>query len=289
MENYGGLIEGKEDNRDFQAEHILGSNEYDIPDGVDLSCVKPMNQGKTNHCTAYGLTMVHSILQTSEHGKEINLSPEEQWENQLEYPATATEEIGDYLRSALKSLTKFGLSNPKDEKPIMFYSKGFAVIKKDPVGMCRAIAKGLPLYTGGSVTKTNFRNAKYKGAWTGNDGKVTGGHAFMIVGYNLREEYFTAINSWGAEWGFYKNGTFRIPFSNAEDLHTTYVLYDKEDLRHIFRDVTGESPMAEAIEYCLAHGIMRGYGDGEPEERLFKPDQPVTRAELAQVIFNQKK
>ncbi|WP_082083956.1 glycoside hydrolase domain-containing protein [Paenibacillus beijingensis] len=46
-----------------------------------------------------------------------------------------------------------------------------------------------------------------------------------------------------------------------------------------FNDVPGNSPAKEAIELVSDLGLMQGYGDG-----TFKPNQPVTRAELAIVL-----
>lgn len=40
----------------------------------------------------------------------------------------------------------------------------------------------------------------------------------------------------------------------------------------------------KAIKYVIDEGIMQGYKDGS-----FKPNKAVTRAELAQVIYNMKK
>lgn len=43
-------------------------------------------------------------------------------------------------------------------------------------------------------------------------------------------------------------------------------------------DVTGHWA-EDDIRWCIEHGLMKGYPDGS-----FKPDQPVTRAELAKVL-----
>lgn len=46
-----------------------------------------------------------------------------------------------------------------------------------------------------------------------------------------------------------------------------------------FNDVTDQTPAKEEIELVSDLGLMKGYGDG-----TFKPDRPVTRAELAIVL-----
>jgi Papain family cysteine protease len=41
-------------------------------------------------------------------------------------------------------------------------------------------------------------------------GRVVGGHEYLILGCAMRDEYATALNSWGPRWGV--RGRFRIPF-----------------------------------------------------------------------------
>lgn len=45
-----------------------------------------------------------------------------------------------------------------------------------------------------------------------------------------------------------------------------------------FEDVAPEKWYAASIEYCVKHGIMQGDKDGK-----FRPDEPITRAEVAAV------
>lgn len=55
----------------------------------------------------------------------------------------------------------------------------------------------------------------------------------------------------------------------------------------IFRDVSEQSPMAKNIKRMLELNLMKGYGD-QPNavDRLFMPEKPVSRAELAEVLGN---
>ena len=47
-----------------------------------------------------------------------------------------------------------------------------------------------------------------------------------------------------------------------------------------FSDVAEDAWYAEAVEYCARRGLMQGRGNG-----LFVPEEPVTRAELAEVLM----
>ena len=65
----------------------------------------------------------------------------------------------------------------------------------------------------------------------------------------------------------------------------------KNEVKNIVKEVLEEqanqkqqSWSNEAIAYVKKNNIMQGYKDGS-----FKPNKPVTRAELAQVIYNMKK
>ena len=61
----------------------------------------------------------------------------------------------------------------------------------------------------------------------------------------------------------------------------TYGLKKKEGVKDMFMDVGAEHWAKAAIEKVAAAKVMQGYKDGS-----FKPDQPVTRAELAAVVAN---
>lgn len=97
-------------------------------------------------------------------------------------------------------------------------------------------------------------------------------HCELIVGWD--EENFILQNSYGESFG--SKGFHKIPFTTKTLDDTYLVLADKVELP--FSDVSGH--WAEKnIRNLYFSGIMNGYPDG-----TFKPDAPITRAELAKVV-----
>ena len=281
------------DERNFKAEYILGDVfPGELPSEVDLfRKTEAKDQGSSMRCTAYGAAINHQILNSIEHKVNMVFDAEEQWRNQLKFPSTARESIGDYLLSALKSLKKYGLTDTVTGK--VHKIDGYATIPKNATSFKKYLAAGYVIYTGAPVTNSNFRKAKHEGLWGGMDGDVVGGHAFVIGQYEEVKggaSRYGAMNSYGKTWGKFKNGTFDILEQDIAHLFTPYVIYDSKDVRMIFKDVSENSDAAEVIEWCAKKGIVNGYGEGKDNlEKLFLPKNPITRAEacyLAKNLFN---
>lgn len=75
-------------------------------------------------------------------------------------------------------------------------------------------------------------------------GGVVGGHAWLLIGYDPRGDFFTALNSWGSEWG--QIGRFKITADdfaflfarNGEALTAVEMpLNGPEDVKQYGRDV----------------------------------------------------
>lgn len=254
------------DERDYSAEHLFGALEVELPPSVNLNNVPSHNQGRSWHCTAYALTHVMEILNTLEFHLQAMADPEEQWANQKfeRGGAESMETEGDSLQNALRTLVKYGLNNktPAIEVP-KFEITNYAFVENKIESVKKWLAKGMPIYTG------------------------AGNHCFALVGYHDGMQAFIAKNSYGPTYGKAKDGTFNVPYASFGNLFSKYIVFDKQDLKMIFKDVSESSPMAEAIKFVQEKGLMKGYGSSnEPKERLFMPEKPVTRAELAQVLFN---
>jgi hypothetical protein len=57
-----------------------------------------------------------------------------------------------------------------------------------------------------------------------------------------------------------------------------------EDEMKKFKDVPENAWYKEAVDYVVEKGYMQGVSEDE-----FKPDSPLTRAQLAQVLYNLEK
>jgi len=262
------------DDRDYSAEQIFGAaTGANLPESINLAEKVEMNsqdQESTYACTAFGLTNVHEILNRLEHGIQIDFDAWEQWKNQLDN-GTARRGVGDSLQDALKQLKASGLTYNGGNYPI----EGYASVNRDEFK--RYLSKGYPLYTG-CGGYANWAGAKKTGILTFDRDKKSYGHCFCIVGYE--PGYYICMNSYGNDWGV-SNGLFKIKEDQAYHLFTAYIVYDKVDVDYIFTDVTTKSVFAESIKWAKDNKIVKGYEDGS-----FRPNQPITRAEMIQTLYN---
>jgi hypothetical protein len=283
MDTYHRIDIDKPDIRDFAAEYLVGIDSTVPPIEVKLM-TKADNQGKTAHCTTYATYHVARILNEIEHnmkGNYLKGKPEEGWKLQLQF-GTGSEEDGDYVQTAIKSIVKNGLICEDGAYQIDSYARVL------PSDINYYIAKGYPIITSSGVTTTNFKSKTFianKGVWSGIDGEVVGGHAWAIIGF--KNGYKWALNSWGDDWGFFKDGTFLVKDEDIKNIDTCYILYDHRDMAMIFKDVSDKAPHAEDIKWCLDKGITLGYNSEtitNPADRLFMPTQAITRAEMCSII-----
>lgn len=91
---------------------------------------------------------------------------------------------------------------------------GVDATKKQKIGsLIRALASKEPIIVGMSVRKNFYQlqGAKY---WWPDLGNSTpaGGHAMVVVGYDLASASFLLFNSWGKDWG--NKGFIRIKFDD---------------------------------------------------------------------------
>lgn len=252
---------------DFSADQLFGAEpvEKNLPASINLNNVPSHNQGRSMHCTAYGLTHIEEILNTIEHSQDISLDPEEQWGNQKARHGglESMEQEGDSLQNALQTLVEKGLTNHKNPgvSVPLFKANGYAFVKKTVEDYKRWLASGMPIFTG----------------W--------GNHCFAIVGYDDQKQVLIAKNSYGPIWGKKSDGTFDVPYAQINKLFTGYIVFDKADFEMIFKDVSLKSAQADSIKWALEVGLFRGYGeDADPKKRFFRPEQPITRAETAVVM-----
>lgn len=256
------------DERDYQAEHILGKDDAPLPEKVKF-LTRAHNQGRSVKCTAYSTYHVGQILNEIEHNTQVNSLPDAGWELQKKFGTYSKE--GDYVQTALKSIVRNGLKTLEGFFPI----DGYAKIEKKDIDYW--LAKGFPIITSSFVTASNFKKAKHDGIWGGNDGPHRTGHAFALIGYE--PFYKLALNSYGEDWGKFKNGTFLIREEDVSHLNTCYILYDRQDMKYLFKDLTSNSWAYDDVKWAKDNGLVKGYDDN-----TFRPDAPITRAEAISLL-----
>jgi hypothetical protein len=112
-------------------------------------------------------------------------------------------------------------------------------------------------------------------------------HCFILTGYDNSKNVLIAKNSLGPDWGPYGNGRFDIDYTDIGTLFSKYIIYNRQPMNMIFKDVSTLSPMAANIKRMRDLGLMRGFGTSDdPLQRLFMPEKPITRAEAAELMGN---
>jgi hypothetical protein len=274
-----GCLEDKLDDRDFLVEDILGATDIVVPEEFTIKIIDAKDQGAQKStrvaCTCYSTyhaaeTMIEVALK-----QEINSDPIKGWE--LQGLLGTRSASGDYVRTALKSLVQNGLAT--DDGFHMF--GGFATLGTGAVSgavlkMKQALYSGTPIITSIRIyenTSAGIRN----GTLPTPVGKLVTGHAVTIIGYS--KEGWLILNSFGAKWGKYKNGTFWVlPYANTKLLESLFILYPNKT-NMIFDDIYDSSPNAKEIKQMRDLGIMKG-----TLENRFEPDRPMTRREMAIVM-----
>lgn len=265
------------DVRDYKAELILGDTEIEIPEIIRHE-FKEGNQGANEKtkvaCTHYAGAHCLQYANEQEHKRAIMPDFFIGWDLQKAYGTYSAQ--GDLVQTALKSFKDNGLH---DIERNVYLVEGYAKIKKDMIDYW--LARGFNIYTSTLTTDVNYKKAKHEGIWGGIEGTVKGGHAICITG--KEPEYKIVSNSYGPEWGFFDDGTFKIKEEDVKHINTCYIIYDKIDMEYIFKDVVDNgSESSNAIKWCKEQGLLQGYQDGR-----FGPTDPLTREQYALTLYRQ--
>jgi C1A family cysteine protease len=75
---------------------------------------------------------------------------------------------------------------------------------------------GIPVYDGDNGLESSQALVSGNVGMPNPGDNIAGGHAVVLVGYDLRSRTFLVRNSWGSNWG--DRGYFRLPFDYVEQL-----------------------------------------------------------------------
>lgn len=295
-----GVIASPKDERDYQIESLIaGAAVPTLPSSYInplVETIEILDQGTSSECVACSLSYLRWLTEYDQSNNRQQFSPSYIYGNRAS---------GNYLgegmipREALAQLKNNGIcfytSYPgfyDTQTAIKSYKSKKETLDKE------AYPYRISSYYAASGTN-NIKRGIYKlGGVTASfptyeclytpdkDGKIIypttnttnlGGHMMTLVGWT-EDDYWVVLNSWGKNYG--KNGICYIPFSYP--INEAWCIVDKvmEVLIKLaaFTDIEGH--WAESsIEKAANVGVVTGFEDG-----TFRPDDPLTRAQLAVIL-----
>lgn len=223
-----GALPDKPDKRDY----IKEFNTNFTPVSVNLTDnmkFNIMNQGETNSCTGHSAAAFLDILYGKLHRKlNLEFNPYFIYYNaRMVAFNTAAKDNGCYLRSVMHSLKNHGActkplcdinntrSKPQEEDYTiakLFKIKDYIRIPQN--NLYKAIqytlcVEKLPIAISLWYSPRDWQKANSTGLLKRvYPDRKNGGHAVCICGYDVKDDTFITINSWGKSWG--KSGFFKI-------------------------------------------------------------------------------
>lgn len=268
---------------DYNGEFRSGGVE--LPDSF---CLPPelipdvRNQGSVNSCVAFSATNIMQIFNEKEVGTRDRFSPGYVYGKCRDEDDTYE---GMIIPDALNYLKKTGAPFERDFPINEEVPKIMEMVRNRP----DLDEKAQPYRIAGyEVYAWAIKERKYTAVKEAlykfrvpilGDFDLRGGkHAMAIIGWNDKAKTFRVVNSWGEEWG--KNGIGDVSY---DKLARGYLIMDAENSNVLmpFKDVPENEWYYKAVRHVYNAGLMNGTS-GE----TFEPERPMTRAEMAQVLFN---
>lgn len=280
------------DKRDYPASAVMDFSGMELPESFAVWQPPVENQGQTGNCVAQALANIMECIEhqrTNEH-KEYSVG-------YIYGKSSVPNAAGMIMRDACDVLVKEGdvyraLWECFDENPWCFEKRFF--VSEYIKSQAKKVGSYVRLYSQEEVKAFIY---KYKipvlisaqtRAYEGGSGD--GYHAVACYGWESEEDfrnrlrnttgYFGQVykgmlytNSWGAYWAD-PDGKGNIAFENIMEI---WGIVPMETNKLI--DIQGHWAQKD-IEDGAEKGLFKGY-----EDNTFKPNQPITRAEVAAIAM----
>jgi hypothetical protein len=206
-----------------------------IPSKVDLRplCSPVENQLQVGSCAANAVVGALEYHQRKARAPQTDLSRLFVYYNARKLAGREGEDAGTIMSHVMASVMAFGACEeklwpyieakwperpPEDcyENALRYEAVQYARVPFGPACLV-TLASGLPIVFGISLPSEYYDEAGQKGVMPipgENLPEPGGGHAMLIVGYDIGGEHWLVRNSWGA--GFADGGYFRLPFKTMQ-------------------------------------------------------------------------
>jgi len=214
---------------------VLHTPMGNVPNAIDLRqfCSPVEDQGQSNSCTANATVGALEYHQRRLGGSFSDISRLFVYYNSRQLSNTQGQDCGSFIHHAMaavlghgaceESVWPFDLGQVLAQPPQTAYQNAMAheavqyarTMLGNPV--IQALSAGLPVVFGTYTPSRFYDAAATTGLMPGPAERLDppgGGHAMLIVGYDLPSKTWLVRNSWGAKWG--EQGYFRVPFATLE-------------------------------------------------------------------------
>lgn len=202
-----------------------------LPEYVDLRSLCPTvyDQGNLGSCVANAVGAAYELLLLKD-GEKPDFHPSRlfTYYNARIAIGTVRSDSGCMIRDAIKSVVKDGVCPEtiwpyrtaafSQKPPQSCYAEAkkhqalvYERVGQDDVSLKRCLYEGYPISFGFAVYQ-NF-GLDWKHVMNVPEGRVRGGHAVLMVGYDDALNAFIVRNSWGSAWG--EDGYFWMPYEYA--------------------------------------------------------------------------
>lgn len=211
---------------------IVEVPEGSLPDVVDLTskCPPVYNQLALGSCTANAIAAAYQFDLIKQGAKDFNPSRLFIYYNERMLEGTVSEDSGATIRDSAKVINQFGVCHEAlwpyntdrfKQKPFKrCYNEGltrksttYQYVPQDAISLRNVLAKEFPVVIGISVYESFESEEVAKTGivpMPGMNESLLGGHAVLLIGYDIIKRVWICRNSWGYDWGM--NGYFTLPY-----------------------------------------------------------------------------
>lgn len=203
-----------------------------LPLAVDLrpKCSPVVDQDGMDSCVAFAIIGAMEYLENIQNKSFISLSPQFVYYNERVLENTVNQDTGSYVEDGIKVVTTYGACElslwPYNKENL--YTKPsaeayadaakrkalkYSQLEQTQTALMTSLVNGFPVIFG-CLTYPSFKSETVTTGVVSipeSTEIIVGGHAMLIVGYDMQKQQFLCRNSWGTKWGI--EGYCWMPFA----------------------------------------------------------------------------